>query len=99
MTAQDEQMAGLHRRFLLEAETDCAVCRRAIEEEDFELLRRSAHRLAGRGGMFATGSQQGRGNLEDALLAGAERDTVTSLGGELLSCLQQLNQGQPGAGE
>ena len=98
MIGQDEQMAALHRRFLVEAEADCSVCRGALEDGDFELLRRSAHRLAGRGGMFGYPKvSKAAERLEDALLASAGRETIALLGGELLTCLQQLNQEREGS--
>jgi HPt (histidine-containing phosphotransfer) domain-containing protein len=91
MTAYDEQMASLRRRFLREAEADCRVCREALEAGDFELLRRSAHRLAGRGGMFGYPQvSSAAGELEEALLKGAGSDAVTLLFGELMMLLEDL---------
>jgi HPt (histidine-containing phosphotransfer) domain-containing protein len=91
MAAHDDQMAALHQRFLLEAEADRRVCRKAFEDGDFELLRRSAHRLAGRGGMFGYPElSKVAGGLEEALLTSAGSDAATSLFGELMTLLEGL---------
>jgi HPt (histidine-containing phosphotransfer) domain-containing protein len=89
MTAPDEQMTALRRRFLLEAEADCRICREAHKDGDFELLRRTAHRLAGRGGMFGYPElSKAAGELEEALLASAGSEAVTSLLGKLMALLE-----------
>jgi HPt (histidine-containing phosphotransfer) domain-containing protein len=84
-------MAALHRRFLCEAETDCRVCSEALRGGDLELLRRTAHRLAGRGGMFGYPEiSEAAGDLEEAILTRAESETVTALLGELMRRLEGL---------
>jgi HPt (histidine-containing phosphotransfer) domain-containing protein len=84
-------MAALHRRFLCEVEADLRVCSQALTEGESELLRQTAHRLAGRGGMFGYPElSEAAGDLEEAILAHRGSEKVTALLGELMNRLEEL---------
>ncbi len=70
----EEKLAELRRRFIADAQVSCAALLGALEGQDMATMRRIAHRLAGRGGMFGfpqiTAAAQ---DLEAAIdLGGAE---------------------------
>jgi HPt (histidine-containing phosphotransfer) domain-containing protein len=90
VTALDDKMAELRRRFIARSTDELETIEKALAQGDRELLAERGHAIAGIAGMFGFG-EIGKAalELERAALAGEDLASPAARLGELLTELAQ----------